>query len=88
MQHSLAVEKLNIKGLVKTQLAKSINDAGWGQLIVILSNKAENSGLKVITVNPNGTSQECSNCGHKVKKRLSQSCLLYTSDAADEEFAV
>ena len=68
----IAVEKLNIKGLVKTQLAKSINDAGWGQLIIILSNKSENAGLKVITVNPKGTSQECSNCGHKVKKRLSQ----------------
>ncbi|MGB3533726.1 MAG: zinc ribbon domain-containing protein [Microcoleaceae cyanobacterium] len=23
-----------------------------------------------IEVNPNGTSQECSNCGHKVKKRM------------------
>ena len=68
----IAVEKLNIKGLVKTQLAKSINEAGWGQFIIILSNKADNAGLKVITVNPNGTSQECSNCGHKVKKRLSQ----------------
>jgi putative transposase len=68
----IAVENLNIKGLVKTQLAKSINDAGWGQFIIILSNKAENAGLKVISVNPNGTSQECSNCGHKVKKRLSQ----------------
>ena len=68
----IAVENLNIKGLVKTKLAKSINDAGWGQFIIILSNKAENGGLKVITVNPNGTSQEGSNCGHKVKKRLSQ----------------
>ena len=68
----ISVEKLNIKGLVKTKLAKSINDAGWGQFLIILSNKAENAGLKVITVNPNGTSQECSNCGHKVKKRLSQ----------------
>lgn len=68
----IAVEKLNIKGIVKTQLAKSINDAGWGEFLIILSNKAENAGLKVITVNPNGTSQECSNCGHKVKKRLSQ----------------
>ena len=68
----IAMEKLNIKGLVKTKVAKSINDAGWGQFIIILSNKAENAGLKVITVNPNGTSQECSNCGHKVKKRLSQ----------------
>ncbi|QFS44438.1 RNA-guided endonuclease InsQ/TnpB family protein [Nostoc sphaeroides] len=68
----VAVEKLNIKGLVKTKLAKSINDAGWGKFITILSNKAENAGLKVIAVNPNGTSQECSNCGHKVKKPLSQ----------------
>ncbi|MBC6435649.1 IS200/IS605 family element transposase accessory protein TnpB, partial [Nostoc sp. HG1] len=68
----VAVEKLNIKGLAKTRLTKSINDAGWGQFVIILSNKAENAGLKVIPVNPNGTSQECSNCGHKVKKLLSQ----------------
>ncbi|MEG4633312.1 transposase [Microcoleus sp. AR_TQ3_B6] len=68
----IAVEKLNIKGLVKTQLGKSINDAGWRQFTIVLSNKAENAGLKVITVNPNGTSQECSNGGQKVKKQLSQ----------------
>ena len=67
----VAVEKLNIKGLAKTWLAKSINDSAWGQFITILSNKAENAGLKVISVNPNGTSQECSNCGQKVKKLLS-----------------
>jgi putative transposase len=63
---------LNITGLAKTRLAKSINDAGWGQFISILSNKAENAGLKVISINPNGTSQECSTCGYKVKKPLSQ----------------
>ena len=68
----IAVEKLNIKGLTRTRLAKSVNDAGWGQFITILSNKAENAGLKVIAVNPNGTSQECSNCGNKAKKPLSQ----------------
>jgi putative transposase len=68
----VAVEKLNIKGLAKTKLAKSINDAGWGQFVSILSNKAVNAGLKVIAVNPSGTSQECSSCGHKVKKPLSQ----------------
>ncbi len=67
----VVVEKLNIKGLAKTRLAKSINDAGWGQFISILTNKAENAGLKVIAVNPNGTSQQCSSCGHKVKKSLS-----------------
>ncbi|MBD0266632.1 MAG: IS200/IS605 family element transposase accessory protein TnpB, partial [Tolypothrix sp. Co-bin9] len=68
----VAVEKLNIKGLAKSRLAKSVNDAGWGQFISILTVKAENAGLKVIAVNPNGTSQKCSNCGQEVKKLLSQ----------------
>ena len=68
----IAVEKLNVKGLAKTRLAKSIHDAGWSQFINILSFKAENAGLKVIAVSPNGTSQECSSCGHRVKKPLSQ----------------
>ncbi len=68
----VAVEKLNIKGLAKTRLAKSVNDAGWGQFISILTVKAENAGLKVVAVNPNGTSQECSSCGQKVLKPLSQ----------------
>lgn len=68
----IAVEKLNIKGLAKLRLAKSVNDAGWGQFISILTVKAENAGLKVVAINPNGTSQECSICGQKVKKPLSQ----------------
>jgi len=68
----IAIEKLNIKGLAKTRLAKSINDAGWGQFISILTVKAENAGLRVIAVNPRGTSQECSSCSQKVLKPLSQ----------------
>ncbi|MEM7717490.1 MAG: transposase, partial [Cyanobacteria bacterium P01_A01_bin.68] len=68
----VAVEKLNIKGLARTRLAKSIHDAGWGQFLSILKNKAENAGLLVIEVKPHGTSQICSICGHVVKKPLSQ----------------
>jgi putative transposase len=68
----IAHEKLNIKGLAKSRLAKSVNDAGWGQFLQILSIKAERAGLLTIAVNPNGTSQDCSNCGHKVKKQLSE----------------
>lgn len=64
-------EKLNIKGLAKTRMAKSINDAGWGQFLDILKIKAERAGLLTIAVNPNGTSQDCSSCGIKVKKELS-----------------
>ena len=69
---AIAVEKLNVKGLARTRLAKSVHDAGWSQFINILSFKAVNAGLKVIAVNPNGTSQNCSSCGHTVKKSLSQ----------------
>lgn len=66
----IAFEKLNIKGLAKTKLAKSILDAGWGQFLEILKLKAEKAGVLTVEVNPNGTSQHCSNCGHKVPKEL------------------
>ena len=66
----VAHEKLNIKGLARTRLAKSILDAGWGQFLSILANKAENAGLLTVAVNPKNTSVNCSNCGTKVPKKL------------------
>ncbi|NEN97560.1 MAG: transposase [Moorea sp. SIO3I7] len=74
----VAHEKLNIKGLAKTKLAKSVLDAGWGQFLSILSVKAVrvawptalNAGLIAKAVNPRNTSQNCSNCGTKVPKEL------------------
>jgi putative transposase len=66
----VAHEKLNIKGIARTRLAKSTHDAGWGQFLQILSIKAERAGLLAIAVNPNGTSQNCSRCGTKVPKQL------------------
>ncbi|GGA33872.1 transposase [Okeania sp. KiyG1] len=66
----IAHENLNIKGLAKTHLSKSINDAGWGQFLSILTVKAGNAGQKTIGVNPKNTSQDCSNCGEKVPKEL------------------
>jgi putative transposase len=68
--HHVAHEKLNIKGIARTRLAKSTHDAGWGQFLQILSIKAERAGLLAIAVNPNGTSQNCSGCGTKVPKTL------------------
>ncbi|EHC14017.1 hypothetical protein CEN43_16690 [Fischerella thermalis BR2B] len=38
-QKHVAHEKLNIKGLAKSRLAKSVNDAGCGQFLQILSIK-------------------------------------------------
>ncbi|NEO41410.1 MAG: transposase [Moorea sp. SIOASIH] len=66
----VAHEKLNIKGLAKTRMAKSVLDAGWGQFLSILSVKAKNAGLITKAVNPRNTSQNCSNCGKKVPKKL------------------
>ena len=74
----IAYEKLNIKGLAKTKMAKSVLDAGWGQFLSILSVKAVrvawptalNAGLITKAVNPRNTSQNCSACGKKVPKKL------------------
>ncbi len=74
----IAHEKLNIKGLARTRMAKSVLDAGWGQFLSILSTKAVrvawptalNAGLITKAVNPRNTSQNCSNCGRKVPKKL------------------
>jgi transposase len=61
---------LNIKGIARTRMAKSTHDAGWGQFLSILSIKAARAGLTTIAVNPNGTTQDCSNCGQKVPKTI------------------
>ncbi|WP_245595868.1 RNA-guided endonuclease InsQ/TnpB family protein [Gloeobacter kilaueensis] len=67
----IAHENLNIKGLARTHLAKSVHDAGWGTFITILANKAEKAGCLTIGVNPSGTTQMCSDCDAHVAKTLS-----------------
>jgi len=69
---TIAVEKLNSKGMVKNHhLAKSISDAGWGLFVSVLTHKAESAGREVVAVNPAYTSQNCFNCGIRVPKKLS-----------------
>ncbi|TAH28929.1 MAG: transposase, partial [Oscillatoriales cyanobacterium] len=67
----IAVEDLNIKGLARTHWGKSILDAAWGSFMTILEAVAVIRGVRVVKVNPNNTSQDCSGCGVKVKKDLS-----------------
>jgi putative transposase len=67
----IAVEDLNIRGLARTKLAKSVLDVAWGQFITILAAVGVKSGVRVVKVNPYGTSQDCSECGTKVLKDLS-----------------
>jgi putative transposase len=69
---TIYVEALNIKGMVKNRhLSKSIADASWNKFFEFLSYKAVGAGRVVIKVNPRNTSQNCSQCGEKVKKSLS-----------------
>jgi putative transposase len=68
----VAYEDLRIKNLVKNHcLAKSINDAGWYQFRKWLEYFGVKFGRVTIAVNPAYTSQDCSSCGHRVKKSLS-----------------
>ena len=67
----IAAEKLNIGGMVKSRLAKSILDAAWGQFLWQTGYKAEKAGVRFVQVNPRHTSQECSRCGQLVPKDLS-----------------
>jgi len=67
---AIAHEDLNVKGLARTKLAKSVLDAGWSSFLSILTNKAVNAGLLAVPVSAHNTSQDCSNCGEKVPKKL------------------
>jgi len=67
----IAVEDLNVNGMVQGRLGKSILDAAWTQFTQRLAYKAEEAGGLFIRVNPSGTSQECSQCGQTVPKSLS-----------------
>lgn len=68
----VAYEDLRIKNMVKNHcLAKSINDASWYQFRNWVEYFGKVFGKITIAVVPNGTSQECSQCGEAVKKSLS-----------------
>jgi putative transposase len=63
-------ENLNIKGLVRTRLAKSILDVAWGAFLEIMQAVAVKRGKLTLGVDPRGTSINCSRCGERVEKTL------------------
>jgi len=68
----IAYEDLRIKNMVKNHcLAKSINDASWYQFRVHLEYFGKVFKRVTVAVNPQYTSQECSDCGQVVKKTQS-----------------
>jgi putative transposase len=58
----------------KAGLNRSILDAGWSQFLTVLGEKLEARGGVLVRVDPRGTSQECSRCGTRVPKALSERC--------------
>lgn len=67
----IAYEDLNIIGLAKTWLSKSILDAGWSEFLSIVTAKGQSAGRITVAVNPSGTTQRCSGCDVIVPKTLS-----------------
>jgi putative transposase len=68
----IAYEDLKIRNLVRNRhFSKSISDAAWGQFRTWLTSYGQVHGIPVIAVEPAFTTQDCSGCGHRVKKSLS-----------------
>ena len=68
----IAVEKLDVQEMQKNRrLAKSIADVAWSLFRHCLEYKAEEAGIGFKAVKPDYTSQDCSACGHREKKALS-----------------
>lgn len=77
---TIAMESLDIKGMLEDmgdpgksrsqRLRRSISDAAWGGFASILECKAESAGVRVVKVDPRGTTQQCSDCGKVVPKTL------------------
>ena len=68
----IGFELLNIVGLARTRMAKSITDAAWGMFLRFLPFKAESAGGQAIGVDARRTSMECPFCGRVQKKSLSE----------------
>jgi putative transposase len=68
----IAYEDLHIRNMLKNRhLSKSIHDAGWGTFLRWVKAYAAIHDSPVMAVPPAYTSQDCSECGTRVKKTLS-----------------
>ncbi|MDE1820227.1 MAG: transposase [Euryarchaeota archaeon] len=71
-EHDLvAVEALNVPGMVRGPLAKAILDAPWGRMRSMLEYKLAMRSGRYVEVDPRGTTQTCSMCGRVADPPLS-----------------
>lgn len=70
---TVCVESLNVRGMMGNgKLSRAIGDAGWSGFVTTLKLKAAKAGVRVVEVDPRGTSQTCPECGAVVKKVLAE----------------
>jgi putative transposase len=70
----IAFEDLDIAGMQENgnrAINNGIADVAWRQFVQCTTYKAERAGRGVALVDPRGTTQQCSGCGHIVPKDLS-----------------
>ncbi len=68
----MVYEDLQVRNLVKSHhLAKSIHGASWSQFTQWLDYYGKCWDKVVVAVLPQYTTQDCANCGYRVKKTLS-----------------
>jgi putative transposase len=66
---AVAVEGLAVRGLARSRLAKSVNDASWGTFLRLLEDKAARYGRAFITIDRwYPSSQLCPCCDYKIGK--------------------
>lgn len=69
----IAYENLQVQNMVKNhKLAKSISDASWSMFVQWVEYYAKLHKIVTVAVPPQYTSQDCSGCGERIKKTLSQ----------------
>lgn len=67
---AVALETLNIRGLAKSRVGKSVLDAGWGILLRLIHEKAERKNRTVVHIGRwEPTSQQCSHCGKRTGRK-------------------
>ncbi len=76
----IAFEDLKIANMVRNHhLAKSINDVAWSLFLTWVCAYGAMHAITVIKVAPHYTSQDCSECGTRIKKSLSVRTHICTS---------